>query len=396
LRISNCGLSSSAWLAGPVVTLNPQSAIRSGVLCSPTVSGYSAWVSIRAEIGMVDVSALVFPASGVLAGWQRQLAARQPQALWVGHLFVLRVEALVQIATQQPLDRGAALILQAVGLSEAASNDQALAKLRDRLHFPEAMLRHELRNLESDGLVDADRIALTAAGRQALAGGSYARPQLQRRSFTFLERWDAEGGRVTPPQYVPAESVTAAPWQAAPPWDDAWLRECIAKPVAWKNACGFPQDVRALADAAPDTIPLWQRVTVLRPEKLIASIAVVPQGGTTHLLAFAVRTSGNLPSLTPFLQLGEEGRAQLPELAPDPTAEDVQTAWLLWCQGHGITSPLAESCPCQVNGLELKVQVPAVLLHELRGGRCELTGQEWLLLGGGAVRRAVQLHVASI
>jgi len=344
---------------------------------------------------MVDVSALTFPASAVLAGWQRQLAARQPQALWVGHLFLQRVEAMVQTATQQPLERGPALFLQAVGLSEATSNEQALANLRDRLHFPEAMLRHELRSLESDGLVDADRIALTAAGRQALADGSYARPQWQRRSFTFLERWDAEGGRITPPHYVPAESVTAAPSQAAPPWEDAWLRECLAKPVAWKQACGFPQDVRAVADAAPDTIPFWQRVTVLRPEKVMAAMALVPHGPSMQLLAFTARLGGNLPSLTPFLQLGAEGRAQLLELAPEPTAEDVQTAWLLWCQGHGITSPLAESCPCQVNGLGLRVQVPAVLLHELRGRRCELTGQEWLLLGGGAVRRAVQLHVVA-
>jgi len=344
---------------------------------------------------MVDVSALTFPASAVLAGWQRQLAARQPQALWVGHLFLQRVEALVQTATQQPLERGAALFLQAVGLSEAASNEQALANLRDRLHFPEAMLRHELRNLESDGLVDADRIALTAAGRQALADGSYARPQWQRRSFTFLERFDAEGSRVTPPIYMPAESVTAAPWQSAPTWDDAWLRECLAKPILWKQTSGFPQDVRALADAAPDTIPLWQRVTVVRPEKVIAAMPLIPDGPSTQLLAFAARTSGNLPSLTPFLQLGAEGRTLLPELAPEPAAEDVQTAWLLWCQGHGITSPLAESCPCHVNGLELKVQVPAVLLHELRGRRCELAGQEWLLLGGSAVRRAVLLHVVA-
>src|SRR5262249_17825852 len=117
---------------------SPRSSIPSGVLCSPTVSGYSAWVSIRSELGMVDVSALTFPARGVLAGWRRQLAARPPQALWVGHLFLQRVEALVQTATQQPLERGAALFLQAVGLSEAASNEQALANLRDRLHFPEA------------------------------------------------------------------------------------------------------------------------------------------------------------------------------------------------------------------------------------------------------------------
>src|SRR5262245_33374666 len=306
---------------------NPQSAIPSGVLCSPTVSGYSAWVSIRSELGMVDVSALTFPASAVFAGWQRQLAARQPQALWVGHLFLQRVEALVQTATQQPLERGGSLFLQAVRLSEAASHEQALANLRDRLHFPDAMLRHELRNLESDGLVDADRIALTAAGSQALADGFYARPQWQRRSFTFLERGDTEGGRITPPLYVPAESVTAAPWQSAPTWDDAWLRECLAKTVVWKQACGFPQDVRALADAAPDTIPLWQRVTVVRSEKVIAAMMLVPHGPSTQLLAFAARLSGNLPSLTPFLQLGAEGRALLPELAPEPTSEDVQTAW---------------------------------------------------------------------
>src|SRR5205814_8742143 len=114
---------------------------------------------------------------------------------------------------------------------------------------------------------------------------------------------------------------------------------------------------------------------------------------TARLEGFATRLAGNLPSLTPFLQLGEEGRTHWPELAPEPTAEEVQSAWLCWCQAHEVTTPLAESCPSQVTGFEMKVQVPAFLWQDLHGRRCELTGQEWLLLGTGTVRRAVQVHV---
>src|SRR5207247_10026947 len=69
------------------------------------------------------------------------------------------------------------------------------------------------------------------------------------------------------------------------------------------------------------------------------------------------------------------------------------SAWLLWCQGQGVTTPLAESCPCQVTGLELRVQAPALLVHELRGRRSGSVSPEWLVLGAGPVRRAVTITV---
>ena len=344
---------------------------------------------------MLDVSALAFPASGVLAGWQRQLAPRQPRALWIGHLFFQRVETLVQSATLEPLDRFTALLLEALALAETIPSPDVMSNLCGRLHFPEAVLRHALRSLEENGLFASDHMKLTAAGRQALVQGTFARPQWQRRSFSFLERWDEQGRRVAPPDFLPVEAAPAAPWSAAPPWDNAWLGDRLGQSAAWKQASGFPQDVRALADAAPAAIPLWQRVTVVRPERLLAALALVGPAPAAQLLGFGARLAGNLPSLTPFLQLGEEGRARWPELAPEPTAQEVQSAWLLWCQRQGVTTPLAELCPCHVTDLELRVQVPALLVHELRGRRSGSAGPEWLVLGAGPVRRAVQIHVTA-
>src|SRR5207237_219730 len=79
--------------------------------------------------------------------------------------------------------------------------------------------------------------------------------QWQRRSFTFLERWDEQGRRVAPPQFLPVQAVAAAAWPSAPAWDNIWLRECLDQPAACKQACGGPEDVHALPDAAPDTSP---------------------------------------------------------------------------------------------------------------------------------------------
>lgn len=45
---------------------------------------------------MTAVAPLTFPGTRALAGWWRLLAPRQPRAMWVAHLLLHRIEALVR------------------------------------------------------------------------------------------------------------------------------------------------------------------------------------------------------------------------------------------------------------------------------------------------------------
>lgn len=345
---------------------------------------------------MLDVSALKFPASGALADWVKHLAPFQPSALWAGHLFWHRVEALVQTTPPHALDRFSLLILQALALDAPAHGDDALRKLRQRLHFPEAMLRQTLSALAGDGLVAPEFTGLTPLGRAALQDGSYARPHWQRRQFTFAERLDASGQRAAAPQALPLGALAGSAWTNPLAWDDACLRDALKRDDAWKESCGFPSDVVALADAAPPDVPAWQRVTLVRPEK--AAVILARCDPDAQLLGFA--TQGKpAPAPIPFMQLPERAMAPanslVSEWTPEPTDDDVRSAWQEWCRGRGVRTPLAESCPCRVEGLTLGVQAPVVVLHEMRappGGR---DVDEWLLLGHGPMRRAVQIKVSA-
>lgn len=350
--------------------------------------------NVPVERGMVDLSALKFPASGALADWAKQLAPFQARALWAGHLFWHRVEALVQTTVPHTLDRFALLILKALALEAPADGEDALKKLRQRLHFPDAMLRQTLLALAHEGLVAQDLAGLTALGRSAANDGSYPRRHWQRRQFTLVERLDAAGQRVAAPQVLPLGALAGSAWTNPAAWDDASLRDGLQRDTAWKQCCGFPLDVVALADAAPPDVPSWQRVTVVRPEK--AAVILARCGPESRLLGFVAQAkSGTATPAAPFMQLPSEAVSLIPELTPEPTDEDLRSAWLGWCRDHGVRTPLVESCPCHVEGLALHAQVPVVVLHEMRTQQCGLEGQEWLVLGNGPMRRAVQVKVTA-
>ena len=343
---------------------------------------------------MQDGSGLTFPTSDVLAGWWRQLAPLQPRALWAGHLFWQRVEALVQTSAAAPLERGTKLYLQAFALGANHAALDPVQRLRERVHLPEAMVRQALHALRQDGLVTRDLTGLTELGKAALSNGTLVRPHWQRRQFAFVERLDESCQRVSLPQHLALGATPAASWPTAPPWDDQALRHCLGQSAAWKQACGFPLDVQALADGAPQGVPVWQRVTVVRPERtLTALVSVGPEGGERWLGCAARGDTGGLTSTSPFFTLSVETRALVPELAPEPRAGDLSRAWQAWCAGHGVTTPAVAACACQLDGMTLKVQAPMLLHHELRAKLDGLEAPPWLLLGSGPVRRAAQVHL---
>ncbi|MCS7046565.1 MAG: hypothetical protein NZO58_09440, partial [Gemmataceae bacterium] len=283
---------------------------------------------------MLDVAALEFPTSAVVAGWWRQLAPWHCDSLWVGHLFWRRIETLVQIETVRKLEPFLHLILQSLTLPGAPSGREAPQTLARQLRFPEAILRQALRTLENDGLYDVAVGAITEAGRQALAQGCYRQRHWQRRTLTLLERWTDPDPSATEPIWLPIDAATATNWPA-PAWDDTALRRGLNQSEDAKRRTGFPLDVVALADAAPPDIPSWQRITLVRPEKTLAVLTLGRHAAGERVLAFAARTLGPLPSTTPCLQANGSFRRLAPELMPETTDADVRSAFVAWCrQNH--------------------------------------------------------------
>ncbi len=342
---------------------------------------------------MVDPSALSFPASGTVAAWQRQLAPWQPAALWVGHHFFHRVETLVAMTAPKSLDRLAALILQALSLEKEPAS---VARLQQRLHLPEAMLRQSVEQLRAEGLVEPRCISLTDSGRAALAEGVYPRRTWQRGQFAFLERLEETGRRAGPPHFFPLDARDAAVWSAAPPFDQTWLCTALGQSAVWKQRWGFPLSVQALADSAPPEVPAWQRVTLVRPEHTLAALLISQTGPERRLLAFVPQHGGGaLSTSSPFFDVAVEMHDEVQELTPEPSEGDVQAAWTAWCSRRGILSALALACPCRLDGLALIVQAPPLLLHELRGKGLDTDYEEWLLLGAGPMRRAAHLQIVT-
>src|SRR5262249_54564402 len=138
---------------------------------------------------MTGASPLLFPGSRVLAGWWRQLAPVKPLAVWFGHLFLHRVEALVAVArTSRPdaLGRLPAARRAPRGpppLHRAPRPPPSTAALDARLHLGAAVLRRLLTHLQHEGLTWADQPglwALTPLGNLALEKGSYSHPVQER------------------------------------------------------------------------------------------------------------------------------------------------------------------------------------------------------------------------
>src|SRR5947209_5307134 len=100
------------------------------------------------------------PPDRVLSAWRRELAAHQPRRLWLAHLLLHGVEALVRVAVPRSVDplRAALLGRLAVGAPP------------DPLRLDREVLARWLRDLTADGLAepDGDGWRLTDKGRRAL------------------------------------------------------------------------------------------------------------------------------------------------------------------------------------------------------------------------------------
>jgi hypothetical protein len=266
--------------------------------------------------------------SRALARWWGQLAPLHPRALWVGHLDLTHLDALVRVARPQPLDPLHRLLLRAVETPSPTTLDQ----LDTRLGLGPAPLFQWLRDLDAAGLVRrAEAIyTLTAAGTEAIATGTYARPDRERRRFTFV---DVPGGaphfllwRPRPGPAGPASGV-----------DVRLLAECVDRPADWKRTYGFPTDVTGVEIADP-TLPAaeaWRRVVVVRTERVPVALAVVgPADGPERLVGFVV-VNDALAATEPAVELDAGWQAPFPELAADPApGPEASDGWRLVGEGR--------------------------------------------------------------
>jgi hypothetical protein len=355
---------------------------------------------------MTAPAPLAFPGSRVLAGWSRQLGALHPQGLWVAHLLLHRVEALVRLSRTVGLDPFHRLILQAIRLSPSPT----LSRLDETLHLGPQLLNRALAALQAERLATstADRCwTLTALGQTALECDEYPRPVHERRLFTFLHG--------SPPHYLnlgPAATVPCPPPEGFA-FDPTLLQACVAQPADWKQRYGFPTDVQEVSIAVPDSStpghsgglvaaagagsapPAWQHVIVDRPERLLG-VLVLASGpdGQLRLLGYPVKQDGWVLHAEPVLALSAGWEALFPELLQPPAHEAWRQAWRLWCQPRGLTGAETETCPLTAEGTRLRAEVPARVMDKLRSTRSDaLRGEAWLLAGEGRIRTAVQLEI---
>src|SRR5262245_46164219 len=273
---------------------------------------------------------LAFPGGRALAGWWRQLSPYHPEAVWVAHLTLHHIEALVPLARPRRLDRFGRFVLQALRQEAGRRGpgpDDLLARLDDRLHVGRPLLRQALRALAAEGLVRPEGPggwAVTPAGEEAVEKGEFTRPEQERRGFHFAA--PRRGG--DPPHYLDLNSHGGGPSPAeeGPPFDVDALRASVARPAEWKERYGFPPEVReVVGPEAPAGVPAWRPVIVARPERLLAVLApVADEQGGRRLLGFAARQDGWA------LQAGEPAfvvRSSWGELFPELAAEPPAGAW---------------------------------------------------------------------
>jgi hypothetical protein len=345
---------------------------------------------------MTVASPSVFPGSRTLASWWRQLAPLHPRALWVAHLALHRVEALVRLNRTVHLDRFARMVLEALVLRPASSLDD----LETHLHLGRLIIRHMLQQLQTNSLTQADAAGcwrLTARGEHARRHGEYHDPSQERRVFYFLDN-----GRVDcTPEFVnlnPAGAVLE-PVAENRPFDVSLLAHCLSQAAEWKTRHGFPLEVEAILPPSfssdADTDADWQRVILVRPEHLLAALVRVrSERKEERIVGFAIQPKGWHVSPAPTLELDPIHSALAPELKSDLSLEAWRHAWIVWGQAHGLTTAEIGACHLERRDHRLVVSAARPMVDRLRASRGE-KGEAWILAGEGNIRPAALLDMVA-
>ncbi len=343
---------------------------------------------------MNATASLTFPGSRALAAWWRLFAGLRPQAFWVAHLALHRVEAAALLHIPDHVEPLTRTLLNAIAL-ENGSAQPLLPRLHGRLHLEPALLRRVLAGLVADGLLAQpaeNDWRLTPAGRQALQQGQFPRSRRERGAFYFAEPLTPGTGR--PPHFLALAPGSAQPWAPEGDWafDVALLAGCVHQSAEWKERYGFPTEVAAVAGGA--TPASWLDVVVDRPERLLAALLRVATPTGPQLQAFAARPEGWALQSAPAFVIKADWHEAFPELTGEPTEGQWRQAWAEWCEPRDITAAEAEACVLEAAEEQLRVAAPAEVIDRLRAARSDaLKGEAWLLAGDGLVRRAAVVEL---
>lgn len=334
---------------------------------------------------------LAFPGSRTLAGWWPFLEGQTPKALWVAHLLLHHIEALVERVDDRAVDAVDRLILKALAVFPGTS----LAQLDGTLHLGADVIFPLLGGLARNGLAreQEGRWHLTPMGREAIEQCRYRTTLLERQSFYFL----AHDAPDRTHSYVALHRPVTVAWPPDKDWtfDPQWLYDCAARPADWKRTHGFPSNVVRIHRAGSAEQSSWKHILLDHPERLLAVLALVCGETGEALLGFSVRKEGwELQAQHPVLSLGSDWRDCLPELAGTPNEEAWRQAWHGWCQPRGLAAFIGDVRSLVLEGTVLRITVASRLMERLRSSRNEaLRNEVWILAGSGRFRRAARVNI---
>lgn len=337
---------------------------------------------------MNGASSLAFPDSSTLAAWRRQLSEGAVSSYRVGHLFLHRVDAPVEILERVALSPLTGFCLQVLVLQEETARD-AECLLEQHLGLPPFLIAALLQELRELGLVETvhGRLLPTDLGRAARPEGKclVRRPARRGFSFAFPE------GEDRTPLFLPLPPLPSQPWNAAdrPLFRHAWLEACIERDSSWKAAAGFPAEVVSLRGprSAGDDLD-WKDVLLTRTEHVFLVLIGRRDEGKDRIRGYPV----DLPELrlepAPVFDL--PAAACLVSFLPSPTPEQWQLAWREWANAHGLAAHgEIRSSP---HGEALVVDLPEAGAREFRRIESEI-GEAWVLAGEGSLRSAARLRL---
>jgi hypothetical protein len=349
---------------------------------------------------MTVTASLAFPGSRILAGWWKRLAPLQPQAWWVGRLFLHRITAPVLSERTTSIDQLSLFVLKALSFEPDANPD----RLDRRLHLGRPMVLHLLRQLHAQHLVQAgsgDNWSVTATGKQASGEGRHTEYYFERRAFCFVDNETSHSGfRFLNLQNRPP----TLPWPNVDGrrFDIRALKECVQQPAEWKDRFGFPRDVRTVLDTEPsatDTPSPWQRIVFDQPEQLVAVFVLGPGANGKHILSgYAIQQEGwQIHTGSAAFVLSDAWEETLPDLATGTTGEIWRQAWQSWGMARALPAAEIDGCIVECEGYRLHVHAPARLVERLRLSRSEVfKGDAWLLAGAGRIRGAARIELTEM
>ena|SRR5438105_7261708 len=359
---------------------------------------------------MTSASSLAFPGSRTLATWWRHLAPFRPQGLWVGYLFLHRLEAAACWLEPQTLDPLLVVMLEALVLEQKRGilpADLLYDRLHQRLGLDVPIVRRLAHSLAQRQLLASQIPAsgpglswvVTDDGQAALRTKTVWARRWRRGTFPFVERLGSNGQRLAPPHYLKILDGPSSSWivhdQAT--FTAGWLHACIEQTSEWKRIFGFPLGVAAFAalPGAEALVP-WDHVVLDRTERLLIAFLQGPKP-EEELIGFGVRPEGwVLSTAEPILQLPAAACSVLWQPPESQPLADWQNAWLMWCQTRNVPLALGHDCALTLVDKRLRIAAPERLIHYLQAARSDVfRGESWLCAGEGYVRQAARLEVVA-